>query len=205
MSNIGGLSSLRNRYCALRHGHSKANEKGIILSSPKDGVKEEYSLTTLGEQQVRASVMKAQQEKLLSADTVIISSPFSRARRSAEIAREILGAKEAILIDARLRERWFGTWEGTSNVHYEKVWVADKKNPYHTECMIEAAASVQHRVTELILTIECTCKGKTFLLVSHGDALQILQTAFARKSPAVHRSMKHLETAEVRELHLTKL
>ena len=42
--------------------------------------------------------------------------------------------------------------------------------------------------------------GKIFVLVSHGDALQITQTAFAGIPPAQHRSLEHMNPAQIREL-----
>ena len=42
----------------------------------------------------------------------------------------------------------------------------------------------------------------TVLLVSHGDALQILQTAFSKQCASRHRYQQHLETAEIRQLIL---
>ena len=42
----------------------------------------------------------------------------------------------------------------------------------------------------------------TVLLVSHGDALQILQTAFHRMDASRHRQLDHLDTAEIRLLTL---
>jgi broad specificity phosphatase PhoE len=38
------------------------------------------------------------------------------------------------------------------------------------------------------------------VLVSHGDVLQILQTAFEGLDPSKHRSIPHLPTAELRQL-----
>mmetsp|Transcript_101209 Transcript_101209/g.326136 ORF Transcript_101209/g.326136 Transcript_101209/m.326136 type:complete len:81 (-) Transcript_101209:64-306(-) len=38
------------------------------------------------------------------------------------------------------------------------------------------------------------------VLVSHGDALQLLQTAFQGSPAGVHRSLPHLNPAELREL-----
>merc|ERR1719414_343626 len=40
------------------------------------------------------------------------------------------------------------------------------------------------------------------VLVSHGDALQLLQTAFQGVSPSEHRSLPHLHPGELRELCL---
>lgn len=50
------------------------------------------------------------------------SSPFSRCKRTAEIAKEVLGIKDEILFDNRLKERWFGDFGRTHNSNYQKVW-----------------------------------------------------------------------------------
>jgi len=64
------------------------------------------------------------------------------------------------------------------------------------------------RTSGLIIDLENELKGAQqpykVVLVAHGDVLQILQTAFLKKSGSVHRSLDHLETASVREMDLTK-
>lgn len=82
---------LSNRYFILRHGESTVNVAGIILSHPEEGTKEEHTLTAEGENQVRKSVAQAKSDNVLGEDTIIYSSPFSRCKRTAEIAKEILG------------------------------------------------------------------------------------------------------------------
>jgi broad specificity phosphatase PhoE len=95
----------KNNYFLLRHGESVPNVRGIILSHLSEGKKNQYMLTEQGEHQVFSSVREAKKESLLDEDTVIYSSPFSRCKRTAEIAREVLGAKKDIVFDDRLRER----------------------------------------------------------------------------------------------------
>ena len=58
------------------------------------------------------------------------------------------------------------------------------------------------RVTAMVSEYEEKLSGVTLLLVSHGDALQILQTAFSRQDASRHRLQQHLETAEIRRLRL---
>jgi len=200
MNHIELINELKNDYFALRHGQSQANVAKIVLSDLEDGKKEEYTLTREGEGQVEISIRKAKGEELLGSDTVIYSSPFSRAKKTAEIAREILGVQEDIIFDDRLRERWFGDWEKTDNTAYEKVWKDDNKNPEHKEKNVESAAEVLKRTTALIKDLEEKYENKNILLVSHGDALQILQTGFLKISPAKHREVPHLNTAEIRKL-----
>jgi broad specificity phosphatase PhoE len=202
MSQIKEITKLKNSYFVLRHGQSTANVAGIILSDLEEGKKEEHTLTAEGENQVRVSVVKAMADGGLDENTVIYSSPFSRCKRTAEVAQEVLGVKNPIIFDDRLRERWFGDWEKTPNSNYQKVWDVDKVDPGHEEKNVESAADVQKRTTAFIVDLEKKYSRKNILLVSHGDALQILQTGFKKASPAIHRDLQHLNTAEVRKLEL---
>lgn len=192
--------NLNNRYFILRHGQSHANVAEIILSHPEEGAKEEHTLTTEGENQVRESAEQARLNGILGEDTIIYSSPFSRCRRTAEVAKEVLGVKQEIIFDDRLRERWFGDWERKHNSNYQKVWDEDVLDAEHKKFNVESAKEVQDRTLSLANDLESQYVGKKILLVSHGDALQIMQTGFLNKSPKVHRELPHLETAEIREL-----
>lgn len=193
------LQDLKNSYFVLRHGESRPNVLKIVLSSLEDGKKEEYTLTDKGEEQVRLSVKKAKDEELLGSDTVIYSSPFSRTKKSAEIAKEILGVEEDIIFDDRLRERWFGDWEKTDNTAYQKIWDRDRENPNHKEENVESTKEVLERTMSLINDLEKEYKDKNILLVSHGDAIKILETSFRNISPGKHVDFK-IHTAEIREL-----
>lgn len=193
---------MHNTYFVLRHGQSHANVSGIVLSHLEDGKKIDYTLTPTGEKQVSESVSRSKERSELDENIIIISSPFSRTMRTAEIAKEVLGVTSDIVVDERLRERWFGDWEKTDNSAYEKVWAEDKGNPSHTTANVESAEGVQQRVLALVSDLESQYSGETILLVSHGDALQILLTGLYKKSPALHRNIPHLETAEVRKVKI---
>lgn len=191
------MNNFKNKYFALRHGQSKANVLGIVLSDLEDGKKEEYTLSEIGEEQVKLSVRKAREEELLGSDTIIYSSPFSRTKKTAEIAKEILGVKSEINFDDRLRERFFGDWEKTDHLAYKKVWEDDEKNPEHKEKNVESVKEVLKRIMSLIKDLEEKYAGKNILLVSHGDALKILQTGFQDVSPSMHTKLG-IHTAEIR-------
>lgn len=200
MNNLENIERLNNNYFILRHGESKANVLGIILSDPKSGTIE-FGLSDKGKEEVKESAKKWLENGILDKDTVIVSSDFTRARETAEIAREVLGA-DKIIINKILRERNFGKWERTSDKNYNEVWKDDKLNPNHKINNVESANDVQKRVTNMILDLEKQFNGKRILLVSHGDALQILQTGFLKTSASKHREVPHLNKAEIRELSL---
>lgn len=191
MNHLTSLAGLRNRYFLMRHGQSKANVAGIIVSSLARDAGGDYGLSDLGREQV----LVAAKESGLPPDTVICASPFARARQTAEIVREHLGAPPVTVRDA-LRERYFGDWDGTATANYEKVWAGDQAG--RAGGGVEPAADVQDRVTALVAELDAADEGRAVLLVSHGDALQILQTGFAGTDANTHRAVPHLETAEIR-------
>ncbi len=195
-----GLMKLKNTYFLLRHGESRPNMRGVIVSGLRDGKKWRNTLTKHGRDQVAASVREAKEAGMLDATTVIYSSPFSRCARTAAIARRVLGAKGRIVFDDRLRERWFGDWEGTSSANYTKVWDADMHDPRHGIANVESAAAVRERARGFVEDLEGRYEGRNILLVSHGDILQIMQTFFEERPASEHRMLAHLRVAEVRKI-----
>jgi broad specificity phosphatase PhoE len=198
MNHLSGVDRLANRFSVMRHGQSKANAAGIIVSCIGNDRRGDYGLTELGREQALA----ASRGSDLPKDTVICSSDFSRATQTAEIARAQLGAAEVALAEA-LRERCFSKWEGSSTGNYARVWAADETDPDHAAGDVESAAAVLNRMTALIVDLERRYSGRDILLVSHGDPLQILQAGFLRIDPSRHRSLPALETAEIRHMQLS--
>ena len=172
----------------------------IILSHPEYGAHEDFTLTNHGENQVRDFVKEAKEKGFLDSETMIYSSPFSRCVRSAQIATEVLGVKNDIIIDERLRERWFGDYERQHNSNYQKVWDHDANDAHHKNDNVESTQEVQERTLALISDLEAKYTGKKILLVSHGDVLQILQTGILKKSPGEHRQLSNIRTGEVKKL-----
>ena len=196
-NHLGRVDHLVNTFSIMRHGQSKANARGMIVSRIENDRRGDYGLTELGRQQV----LSAAQGCGLPKGTVICSSDFSRARQSAEVVRAYLGASEIVMAEA-LRERCFGDWEGSPTANYAHVWAADETSAAHADDNVEPAAAVLDRTTAFIVGLERRYSGRNILLVSHGDTLQILQAGFLRMDPSGHRSLPHLEMAEIRQLRL---
>ena len=199
MNHLQPIKSLHNTYYAMRHGHSKANAQGVVISHPRNGLHEDYALSELGREQVLAAAKCSH----LTDKILIYCSDFSRAIETAYILQSILGTPE-IHTSKRLRERYFGDWEKADlNNVYSKVWESDRSSADHTEYNVEAANAVLDRVTALIVNLERRYQNKDILLVSHGDTLQILQVGFMGMNASRHRSLPHLEVAEIRRLSFT--
>jgi probable phosphoglycerate mutase len=196
MNHLSGLEELSNRYRAMRHGQSKANEAGVIVSQIETDRRGDYGLSGPGLRQAHAAADNCG----LPSDTVICSSDFARARQTAEIVRERLGAAP-VIVAAALRERCFGELEGSPVSGYARVWQADEAGA-DPVAGVEPAANVLDRATELVADLERRYAGRDVLLVSHGDTLQILEAGFLRLDPARHRRLPPLNTAEIRELRL---
>jgi broad specificity phosphatase PhoE len=197
MNHLSGVDRLANRFSVMRHGQSKANVAGIIVSRIESDRRGDYGLSALGREQALAAALGCG----LPRNTVIWSSDFSRARQTAEIVRAQLGAAEVVIAEA-LRERCFGKWEGSPTGNYARVWAADETDRDDADADVESAAAVLDRTTALIVDLERRYSGRDILLVSHGDPLQILQAGFLRIGPSRHRSLPALETAEIRHLRL---
>ncbi|RMG11250.1 MAG: histidine phosphatase family protein [Planctomycetota bacterium] len=186
---------MHNRYYALRHGESEANAQGIVLSDPAAG-EAGYGLTPRGRSQARAAAEAFAGE---GRPPRIYSSPFLRARQTAEAFAEVLGVSE-VLVRAELRERFFGQLEGHPSARYEDVWRRDEEDPGHTDWGVESVVAVLGRTSALVAELEATRRGERIVLVSHGDPLQILETGLRGLNPAAHRSLPHLSPGELRRL-----
>jgi len=189
------MNNTKNTYYIMRHAKSEANEKNIIVSSPKNGINS-YGLIP----EAVLQILKTNTNNLTQ-DTIIYTSDFKRAKETAfYIANRILTKK--VKASKLLRERYFGNYELLANSNYEKVWGEDKNNPDNKIFNVESVNEVLKRILKLIKKLEKRYNNKTILLVSHGDPLQILESFSIGINPQNHRSIPHLNYAEIRKLNL---
>ena len=170
-----GQQSLRNEYYALRHGWSKANEAGIIVSRIDSGARLEYGLHATGREQARAAATRSRRS--CRRDPSPSSVRFQPHVRDRQDRRRAVGAD--VEAEPALRERDFGDFELGPNTAYEAVWEQDAIDATHTAWGVEAARRCLERAAGAVQRVEGAREGHAVLLVSHGDCLQILQTAFA--------------------------
>ncbi|KAJ3241333.1 hypothetical protein HDU81_000897 [Chytriomyces hyalinus] len=194
----------------VRHGQSNANVQDRICSLPENGTLPSEGLSPVGKEQVSRSSTNALLSANLKSDTriEIISSDFTRALETAQILQQTLqsnGYKNVTLrIDMRLRERNFGAeLEGKSGAtEYERVWAADVQRIELSG--VESPESVLARSFAVVAEVKDAGDCDAVFLVAHGDTLQILQSKDVRRGTQIscwdHRSLVHLETAEIREV-----
>ena len=121
MDRLAALAPLRNRYLCVRHGESEANVAGLVSSDP--GVSTlEHGLTPTGLAQAREA---ASAVRLFAdgAPIACVASDFLRTRHTAETM-----AVAPVTFDVRLRERYFGDFNGKSHEAYKIVWAHDAED-----------------------------------------------------------------------------
>ena len=213
---------LKNTYILLRHGRSEANEAGLIASDPSIAC-DKYGLSEdIGRAQAHRAgrdavewILQQRRDGKEYDGILILSSDLLRAKETAtilfsEIIIQVQKAQQefqlppvytnSVVIERRLRERYFGDWDMTSDSNYEKVWKDDAVDPSHTFQNVESVNSVVQRTTECIQEWETLVSNHVIFCVAHGDVLQILQTAFLGQPASSHRSIEHLETATLRPM-----
>ncbi len=197
------LNELKHKYFVMRHGHSVPNETGLIVSELDDGIKAEYGLTTKGQVQAKlAAELFILQNKNPINDTIIIHSPFSRAKQTAEILATEIGGK-IFAKDDNLRERFFGDYELTSDKNYQLIWEQDRLNPDSTFVNSESPNAVQARMLKVIAACEKLDEeyGQMIILVGHADSIHILETAFRNIDVQNHRDIPYIRNAEIHALN----
>ncbi|RUP44733.1 histidine phosphatase superfamily [Jimgerdemannia flammicorona] len=212
--------SLRNQYVLFRHGRSLANERGVVVSAPENGVAiaggplgTGWGLSEVGKAQVMQSAqtladfLYPYNSTSPLPEVRIYTSPFLRASETASIIHTVLTNTSLTpappisypIVHPSLSERFFGDFELHSDKIYNTVWAADADDGAHTRWNVESCVSVRNRTASLVLdVIEPLPPAPAFtaVLVAHGDALQILQTAFEDVPVSTHRQLRHVETAE---------
>lgn len=189
---------LANRYVVWRHGESEANAAEIIISKPENGVNN-FGLTEMGVRQIRRTIMLVKNALGIDERCLIYSSPFLRCVQTATEVARVAGVPEVTLA-YELRERDFGSFEGTHKENYQKVYKLDRHQPWQTHFGVESVGKVLERATRLVRDLEAKHHDKSIVLVTHADVGEILQTAFLGLPPQTHRELPKLRHSEPREL-----
>ena len=180
----------------LRHGETDWNKEGRIQGHT------DISLNQNGRIQISQAADRLAD---LGVDIdVVISSPLSRARESAEIAADRLSYhKDDIIVEPLLIERCFGEAEGLTaaereekypNYHYSDIG-------YHFPGM-ESYDDLMERAHCILTNLISTYKERhNILIVSHGAILAAIITAVTNGKIAYFSDAIQLDSAS---LHLIR-
>lgn len=163
------MKTLNNTYYLLRHGRNvhQTKLKDICYGWPDDETPCE--LDEVGVKEVTASGIKLKDKKI----DLIYSSDILRTKQTAEIVASILGIKK-IAYNIKLRDLNWGIFAGgpkkTALDFYQNRNRMDE-SPENGESW----GDLQKRVSEFLMEIDEKNKNKNILLISHGDAILLLE------------------------------
>lgn len=215
--------SLKNHYYMLRHGQSTANIAEIISSSRSLAYSGKHGLTAFGYEQGKESANQLldilEKEGAKPGEKVVfVSSPFARAKQTAEACFDgLVGSEENqerikamgikiednIAIENGLMERYFGRLDADSIYTYAYVWPMDRINVTHTAFDVESVAAVCTRLSRVVDRCEEQYDGTHIVWVSHADVLQIGQLYAANTENVGLFSSYRFTNGEVRAVKNT--
>lgn len=165
---VGSLEELKehtkksgNKYFTLRHGEAEQNKNDIINSDPKNV----FHLTEDGKNQAKIAAQDIRSKKI----DLIITSPFTRCKETAEIVRQTIDLDEAfVVVEDRLGEFKKGKdFEGKNWNEYWKLFDNTKERFEKSPDGGENLYDLNKRVGEFLYEIESKHVGKNILIVSH--------------------------------------
>ena len=171
----------------IRHGQTDWNVKKIVQGTT------DIPLNKTGIMQAKEAQKKVMDKNI----NLILSSPLSRAKETAEIINEVLGVE--LILDERLRERNYGTLEGKSHLDINdgEVWCSE-----HPETL-ENLNQVFERISGFLDDIKIRYADRTILVVSHGGTTSAFNWYFDKCSYLNRNTrVKVFENCELKEYEL---
>ena len=130
-------------------------------------------LSDLGERQAAALGRWTAQQPADEQPTVVWSSPYVRARQSAEIAMKTAGLDVPVVVDERLREREFGVLDGLTRKGITAQYPEESERRaaigkfYHRPPGGESWVDVAQRLRAVLDEIRIDARGERVLLMAH--------------------------------------
>jgi len=193
-----------NKYFVMRHGEAENNTLNIISSKANNP----HHLTSKGKRQIIKEIKNIKDKKI----DLIITSPFVRARETAEIVADKIGiGKDKIITEKQIQEIQAGDFEGKTVNEYHKYFNStelffEKKCPGGGENYSE----IKNRTGKFIYDLEKKYKNKNILIVTHDAPSWLLFSAafgYDARKTVIFRGNKEyfINNAEIKELDFIPL
>lgn len=154
----------------VRHGETDWNRDGRWQGGS------DTSLNDVGREQARSLA-----DELDGNIDVLYSSDLTRARETAEIIARKLGLE--VRVDARLRERGFGSWEGLTTPEIEERFADSHRRWRAGEGAgaddAETFEDFSARVNDFLADVVRLHPGEEVLVISHGGSIRVIQALAA--------------------------
>jgi broad specificity phosphatase PhoE len=190
---------LKNKYFILRHGQTIYQTRKKNLTYPPLSQKGPIiKLTKEGERQIRRAAQKLKKEKI----DLIFASDVYRIRQTVKIINKELHSR--VNFTKRLRDVNLGIYRNRRKTDlyrdFPDVRTRFNKPPKKGESWNDC----QKRIVKLLKEIDRRYKGKTILIVSHGDPLWLLEGAVknwsADKLLRIKSTRGIIKTGEIKRL-----
>lgn len=162
------------RLIIIRHGQGIHNVTDCIVSSLSPGV----YLTEIGVEQVKKSAIELGEQKI----DYIYVSPVYRTLQTAQIIGMALNIPyQKLIVDDKLREQFFGDFEGKTWSEYNAYFSKEKiqlMGPPNGETDLQ----VWRRTLKSLMEIVKKHPKETILIVTHGFNYQIISKILIGKS-----------------------
>jgi isoleucyl-tRNA synthetase len=190
-----------NKYFVMRHGqtdHNVRQEWNATITNPDP-------LTEKGVQQIKDAANAFSGEI-----DMIITSPFSRTKESAQIFRDTKNLNVEIIEDSRIAEWNVGAeFDGKPFSKYFEVRNVSEDRYGFKASDGESYLDILKRAGEFIYDLESKYKGKRILIMTHGAvarALELHSTGVSFDSLYKNtRDYKNFENADLREINFVPL
>jgi probable phosphoglycerate mutase len=182
------------RILAIRHGQTAWNADGRIQGHT------DIALDAIGEWQAERLAQALADDDLQA----LYSSDLMRARQTAAPLARRRGLQ--LRIDAGLRERGFGEFEGLSFAQIEQRWPDQaaawrKRDPDFGARGGEVLRDFRDRVVAAVTRLSQAHRGKSIALVTHGGVLDLLYREAARLALDAPRTWQVANAGINRLLH----
>ena len=193
----------QNKYFILRHGktaHQTKKGKGIIYDWPETS---SFPLTKKGEKKIAKLAKKLKKREI----DLIYSSDALRTRQTAEIVAKELSLK--VNFNPKLRDINLGIYQRRKTEEFHRDFPINLKRFSKKPKKGESWTEVRKRMVGFIKDIDKKHKGKTILIVSHGDPIWLLRGAMKglkNQESLKKTSKKHfIKTSKLRKLDFKNL
>lgn len=169
----------------VRHGECEANARGVIAGAENDS-----PLTAHGIAEAQAAA-----QQLKGFQGAIVSSPLQRARKTAEIIRDVVMPGADIAIDPHFIERHVGIMVGRPQPEYV---AAEKSGMFIPGA--ETSHQMYSRVREGLEKLAAT--NRDTILVCHSGTYRVIACVLEHLPPEAFVNIPALQNAEVKTFDL---
>ena len=197
----------------VRHGQSAGNV--ALEAAEAEGLERldlnhrdvDVPLSDLGQRQARALGRWIAEQPEDERPTVLWSSPYVRAQQTAELALEAAGLDLPRVVDERLREREFGTWDGLTRRGIVARFPEESERRtqlgkfYHRPPGGESWTDVLQRLRAVLDDIRIDAQGERVMVMAH--QVVVLLTRYVFEGMDEHQVLALDAEAEVANCSVT--